>query len=315
MCPDPAAAELFDSFPAMASTVTIRAHTPRLAGDLPEGARGAREVFADVERDCTRFSADSPLMQMNAHPERIHQVPDYLFRALVEAHAAYLRTDGRFDPRVLTDLVALGYDRSWPDRHSEPADPVQRPPRPPWTPVFFHAQRQVDPGGYPLDLGGIGKGLAVRWASEQLSRHTANYLVEAGGDCFCAGLAPEGGPWRVGVENPAGGSVPIAVLELRDRACATSSVRVRRWHAGSTEVHHLLDPLTGLPGGAGVAAVTVVGTDPADAEVASKTLFLSGLGRIAVAAEDSELAALWVDRAGGVGCNPAMREYLAWQAA
>ncbi|MHB2022412.1 MAG: FAD:protein FMN transferase [Mycobacteriales bacterium] len=318
MCPDPVGDELVTSFSAMACSVSIRAHSAGEANDLAAGMATASEVFHQVEQACTRFVADSPLMQLNAFPERSHRVPDVLFHALVEAHAAYLRTGGLFDPRIITDLVALGYDRSWPKRGGEPLtgrNPVHRPARPPWQPRFLPAKRRVDLGGHPVDLGGIGKGLAVRWAGERLREHTANFLIDAGGDCLCAGLAPDGGPWRVGVEDPLGRAGLVAALELRDLACATSSVRLRHWRAGSTRVHHLVDPRTGMPGGAGLVSVTVVGADTADAEVASKTLFLSGRERIAHVAAQTGLAALWVDVDGHVEHSYAIGDYLAWQAA
>ncbi len=106
--------------------------------------------------------------------------------------------------------------------------------------------------------------------------------------------APDGGPWRIGVEDPLNPDQPIAVLAVSDRAVATSSVRIRRWTAGSSQVHHLIDPRTGLPGGAGLCAVTVVGDDVADAEVNAKTLFLEGRDAIADAVRSELTAACWV---------------------
>ena len=45
----------------------------------------------------------------------------------------------------------------------------------------------------PVDLGGIGKGLAVRWAARSGSPGCGDaVLVEAGGDCSLAGTGPEG---------------------------------------------------------------------------------------------------------------------------
>jgi thiamine biosynthesis lipoprotein len=170
-------------------------------------------------------------------------------------------------------------------------------------------------GGHGVDLGGIGKGLAVRWASQRLRDAAVDHLVEAGGDCYCAGRSPEGGAWRVGVEDPFGGSSPVAVLELTDRACATSSIRLRHWEAAGTPVHHLVDPRTGLPGGSGLRAVTVIDDDPAVAEVWSKTLFLEGLPAVGRFADRLGLAALWISDGGALGISAAMAGYLTWRAA
>ena len=114
--------------------------------------------------------------------------------------------------------------------------------------------------------------------------------------------------------HPGGAAGPIAVLQLSDRACATSSVRIRQWHASGRYVHHLVDPRNGLPGGEGLQSVTVVERDPASAEVWSKTLFLSGRDGIAAEAHRKRIAALWVDEDGTIGLSPAMGPYVLWQA-
>lgn len=105
----------------------------------------------------------------------------------------------------------------------------------------------------------------------------------------------------------------MAVLQLSRRACATSSIRVRRWKAGAQAVHHLLDPRTGQPGGRGLLSVTVVDRDPAIAEVWSKTLFLSGAEGISAQAERRRLAAAWVTEAGELRESRDMTPYLLWR--
>lgn len=192
--------------------------------------------------------------------------------------------------------------------------PPRRPPPPPWRPRFRGATAEVRLGGRPVDLGGIGKGLAVRWAAAAVGSAARGLLVEAGGDCWCGGRAADGGVWRIGVEDPRGSDRPVAVLGLSDRACATSSIRLRRWRTKGGVVHHLIDPRTGRPGGRGLLAVTVVHADPAEAEVWSKVLFLAGRRDIAGLARRQGLAALWVDHTGARGWSSAMLRHLRWTA-
>ena len=185
----------------------------------------------------------------------------------------------------------------------------------PWTPGFRSLSEEVNLGGRPVDLGGIGKGFAVRSAARRLLPTTPDFLVEAGGDCHCAGSGPGGEGWRIGVEDPFGpsGGPPVAVLGLEDRACTTSSTRVRRWLVAGRPVHHLIDPATGRPGGEGLAAVTVVGPEAAMAEVWSKALFLGGSARVEREAEGRRLAALSVRDDGVVGTSRRMQPYLMWR--
>lgn len=299
---------------AMASRVSIRLISTASNDDAGRRLSDALQVFHDVDRTCTRFDPGSDLMRANADGREWVAVSPYCFDSIVEAYAAYRRTFGRFDPRVLSDLVRLGYDRSL--KHAAPSHRdagalVPRMALPEWRPQFRRESHEVRIGPIPIDLGGIGKGLAVRWAAERL-RPDVGFLVEAGGDCVCRGIAADGEPWRVGVEDPREPTERVAVLEVRDAAVATSSVRVRTWQIAGRDVHHLVDPRTGQPGGDGLAAVTVMDTDPAAAEVASKTLFLTGRRGIRTSAEHFGLAALWIDDNGVLDCSSRIDPALVW---
>jgi thiamine biosynthesis lipoprotein len=167
----------------------------------------------------------------------------------------------------------------------------------------------------PVDLGGIGKGLALRWAAHAVERAAPGlgFLVEAGGDVVARG-SDAGRAWTIAIEDPGGGVEPVAtcVLGTRD-AIATSSVRVGQWRdPAGRRVHHLIDPRTGEPGGEGLASVTVAWTDPAWAEIWSKSLFLEGSARIAGEARRRDLAAWWVTDGGELSMTPAARQRTTW---
>ncbi len=326
---EPAGPELVHRFRAMATNVTMRVVAPGPGADA--GLARAEQVFHRVEASCTRFNPDSPLMRANADPRVWHTVPTECFQAVAEAARAHAQTRGLFDPRVLKLLQSWGYDHTLPFHDgavSVPGRPMDGPRhrargtrpafaplvRATWRPGLDEARSAIRIGPHPVDLGGIGKGLAVRWALEQLIGHGSAALVEAGGDIGVSGAGPEGQGWKVGVEDPRGGQAPVAVLRAVDQAVATSSVRVRQWKVGDTPVHHLIDPRTGAPGAGGLLAVTVLGPDPAWAEVWSKALFLTGRGGLRQLAEEHDLAALWVDTDGVVGMSPLLRPAVLWEA-
>lgn len=314
----PARADIRVRFRSMASDVDLWVLDP--GEDAPERLDRAREVIERVAASCTRFDPTSALMRANAAGRQWQEVPQECFDALTAARDAHLATDGLFDPRVLRALSAYGYDRSLPFesrrlRMSESSVVPSRRAwrRRSWRPGLDAERRSVRVGREPVDLGGIGKGLAVRWAARHLRGAGAAALVEAGGDLMALGAGPDGTGWMVAVESPVGGTDPAAVLRLRDRACATSSIRVRSWTVGDTEVHHIIDPRSGRSADSDLRSVTVVGLDPAMAEVWSKSLFVVGRRGIREAAESRDLAALWVDGDGRVAASRAMRPYIAWQ--
>jgi thiamine biosynthesis lipoprotein len=297
---------------AMASAVTLLA--PDDSPAVQRAVARAWAVLKAVEATCSRFDSHSALTRLNGNPHRWHRVPDVLFDALRESHQAYVATAGAFDPRVHDTLVALGYDRSF---HLGPG-PVTASPGARegladiWRPSFVRRLRLARVGSHRLDLGGIGKGLALRWAAAQIRETTPDFLLEAGGDCYASGSPGSGPAWRIGVESPSGEPGPVAVLEARDAAVATSSIRVRRWQDGDRTFHHLIDPRTGTPGGGELASVTVVHPDAARAEVWSKASFLAGRDHIESFTTDHRIAALWVDGVGGVRCNRLMASHLIW---
>jgi len=218
---------------------------------------------------------------------------------------------------VLRYLVGLGYVRTLafgdPDLDVGFVGEPSRASRPgPWRPRLRSGTREVLVGPEPIDLGGIGKGLAVRLAAEKLAHSARDFLIDAGGDCFCSGTGLDGDGWLVGIEDPTSPSDKVAVVALRDLAATTSSVRLRQWRASGRKVHHLIDPSSGEPGGRGLLSVTVVAVDPARAEAWSKALFVAGRTSIAALAQRHSLAALWVSESSGVSWSPAMQRHLRW---
>lgn len=271
--------------------------------------------FAAVDEALSRFRDDSELTALNRRAGKggVADVSWRLRTAVAAAHRAYRITDGRFDATVLGVLERIGEQGAALD--GDHAGPVPLPAPTPGRP-----RQRIEVPAAPLDMGGIGKGLALRWAAAAAIETLpagSGLLLEAGGDLVHAGRAPGGG-WLVGIEDPAaeagaGDAGPIAVVAVTEGAVATSSVRVRRWLSpDGRRVHHIVDPRTGEPARTGLLAVTVAAADPAWAEVWSKALFLAGRGGIADEARRRGLAAWWVDDRGRLGMTPDARLRSAW---
>ena len=311
------------SFDAMASPVTLSVVAP--GPDAAECLERAEQVVRDVERTCSRFDPASALSRANLEPDRWHDVPATLAAAVGEAATAHRETGGLFDPRILDVLLGWGYDRSLPfaaghvDRGPagipDLSGPCHDAMGTPWRPEVGEtaAGWRVHLGGTPIDLGGIGKGLAARWSAAELDGAGLGFAVDLGGDCAFGGAGPDRDSWRVGVEDPTDRAELVLVLDLTDTGCATSSTKLRRWRSGGVPVHHLVDPRTRRPGGEGLLAVTVVDPDPAWSEVLSKSVFLAGVTDVRDRAEELGLAAAWVRADGTVGTTTALDERIVWR--
>lgn len=246
------------------------------AGD--EAWRLVLDAFTSAERALSRFDADSELSRLNRCAGSSVPVSPLLVRALAAAWRAYRVTRGRFDPRILGALEAAGEHAGV----TLPASPARLGPDDAW--LALDARRGTAGVSAPVDLGGIGKGLALRWTARRLRRvGHGRFLVTAGGDIVAAGHGPGDRPWVVGLDDPLHHGRLRATLELNDEAVATSSVAVRSWtDADGRRSHHLIDPATLEPAVPVWSSVTVVDRDPAWAEVRSKVAFLAGHGIEAV---------------------------------
>ena len=242
----------------------------------------AEEVFRSMEARLSRFLPDSELCQLNERSGEETPVSRVLFDILQQAKRLNQVTGGTFEPAMLGELEAAGYDRSFEqvERWSEvsPPDALAVAPR-----EFSISQVRLDatsrtacaPAGLRIDLGGIGKGYTVD-AAVQAIYPARDFVVNAGGDIFASGSGPNGDGWLVNITDPAGETAGISLILLHDEALATSTTAVRRWHRGGRLLHHLIDPRTRRPAESGVLAASVVAATATEADVFAKVALLLG---------------------------------------
>jgi len=137
-------------------------------------------------------------------------------------------------------------------------------------------QIKLTEAGMGLDLGGIAKGFAVDKASALLrARGLRTFLVNAGGDLYCAGHPPSR-PWRIGIQDPDDPQAVLAILSLTDdRAIATSGDYENYFIRDHIRYHHILDPMTGFPT-RGLRSVSVLASTTMEADALATALFVMG---------------------------------------
>lgn len=126
-----------------------------------------------------------------------------------------------------------------------------------------------------IDLGGWAKTLGLNGAVAHLqSRGIKNAVVNAGGDLRMIGSKGDK-PWRVGIRNPRGPGVIAAVEGRGDESVFTSGDYERYFDWEGERYHHIIDPRTARPA-QGIASATVIHTDTALVEAASKAVLIAG---------------------------------------
>jgi thiamine biosynthesis lipoprotein len=260
--------------------------------------RAERWLIA-YEARYSRFRRLSELSRLNARAGRPVVVSKGLLELVELSLQLAKRSGGLFDPTVLRDLEASGYDRSFELITPAAARAHQRGSAS-WRDVRVdHAGRTVTlPEGVGIDLGGIGKGWAVDRMASILGRPC---LVNGGGDVYAAGRPPGEDAWRIGIADPFRPEVDLSVVAVADRGVATSSTVKRRWRVGDAVLHHLIDPRTGRPSTSDAVQVTVVSSSAALADYHAKVALLQGAdAALAYLEREADIEGLIVRRDGSL---------------
>jgi thiamine biosynthesis lipoprotein len=285
---------------ALGTTATICVSDERALGEAQ--ALLEREL-AEIDRACSRFRPDSELARLNAAAGRLTPVGERLFVAIVVALQAAAATAGLVDPTVGRTLRLAGYDRTFELVRRRDADAfrVRFAAVPGWRRVEVDDERRTVriPAGCELDLGATAKALtADRVARAAAATVGCGVLVALGGDVAVAGEPPSGGwPIRLADDHAAALDGPGPVVSIRSGGLASSGTTVRRWRAGRTELHHIVDPRSGRPARGPWRTITVAARSCLDANVASTAAVVLGAAA-APWLSHRGLPARLVDRAG-----------------
>ena len=257
------------TFHAMGTTVALL--LPSAASE--QATQSVADLFATWEQALSRFRPDSELSRLNAQVGQPVVVSPLLLRVLTAALDAAEATQGIYDPTLLRQLIALGYDRSFDTLSgSVPATSTLVVGGGAWRGIQIDRGKRLVmlPDGAQLDFGGIAKGMAVDAALDLLREHGVTAaLVNAGGDLGMLGTPPALDHWPV--QTPTG-----EVVALRGGALATSGIGRRQWMQGGQRRHHLLDPRSGESARSGLWSVTVAADRCMQAEVAAKAALILG---------------------------------------
>jgi thiamine biosynthesis lipoprotein len=253
-------------------TVADRAALPRAL----EIARAEVEAF---DLACSRFRDDSELAALNRAGVARPASP-LLLEAVQVALAAAEATGGLVDPTVGAAMRGIGYDRDFDVLISTGARPrFTLVPASGWRSVSVDAGRASVTlrRGTELDLGATAKAFAADRIAQAVREATAtDVLVSLGGDIAVAGAPPGGWPVRVTDDHRRSGGRGQTVA-VSEGGLATSSTTVRRWRAGQVEMHHIVDPATGVPALEHWRTVSVAAACCVDANAAATAAIIKGV--------------------------------------
>jgi thiamine biosynthesis lipoprotein len=160
------------------------------------------------------------------------------------------------------------------------------------------SRRALQPGGLYVDLSGIAKGYAVDLLARQVKdAGIASCLVEVGGELRGCGVKPDGSPWWVALETPAG-TASETIVALHGLSAATSGDYRKFFMDGQARYCHTIDPRTGYPVSGGPASVTVLHPRCMHADALATVLAVLGVDDGMAYARQRGIAARFLSRAG-----------------
>lgn len=137
---------------------------------------------------------------------------------------------------------------------------------------------QLAPGA-EADLGAVVKGWSGSLAVEALQARedVSCALLSLGGNVQTYGQKPDGTPWQIGIQDPAGAET-AGILSLTGTwSVVTSGGYQRYFEEGGVRYSHIMDPATGAPADTDLASVTIVARDGLLADGLSTALYIMGL--------------------------------------
>jgi thiamine biosynthesis lipoprotein ApbE len=263
------------SFVAMGTRNTVVVDD---SATLPAALAIARALIDEIDEVCSRFREESELSQLNRSHGRVMDLSPVLEEAIAAAIRTAEMTDGLVDLTVGKAVQEMGYTVTFRDLPADgPPVRLRMSKTIGWQALAYDSTAHTLklPAGVALDLGASGKA----WAADKAATAVADTLgvsvvVDCGGDIAVRGLAPKGG-WPIRVAEDIDSDV-WQDISVFDGGLATSGTTARRWRRGGIDLHHIIDPATGLPVRTPWAMVSVAAASCVEANAAATAALIMG---------------------------------------
>lgn len=281
----------------MGTSWSVSCYADRSDDERDIGAAIARSLDSVVQEMST-WLPSSDISRYNVSAAGAwHDLSGGFYTVLAAALDLAALTRGAYDPTLGTLVQLWGFGSSG-SRGRPPADGeiAAAAGDAGWTRIAIdHEKRRVlQPGGVQLDLSSIAKGYGVDEIARCLERRgITSYLCEIGGELRGSGMKPDGSPWWVALEMPAGQAGHETLIALHGVSVATSGDYARFFDHGGRRYGHTLDPRTGRPLTEPVT-VSVIADDCMRADALATALSVLGLQDGLAFADSQGIAARFV---------------------
>ncbi len=216
----------------------------------------------EVDNALSMFNKESIISKVNNNqPVELNEMFVEVFQ---QAQKISEDTNGAFDITVAPLVNAWGFgfkNEQMPDKHA--VDSLMAIVG--YQKVSYDGKHitKRDPR-ITLDCSAIAKGYGVDVVARLLEeKGIDNYMVEIGGEVVTHGISEKRVPWKIGVTKPTDdplqeGNELQTVLNLTDKAMATSGNYRNFYYKGKRKYAHTIDPKTGYPVQHSILSATVL---------------------------------------------------------
>jgi FAD:protein FMN transferase len=268
---------------ALGAQASIEIHHP----DRAYAERLVRDCLSEVRRLEQQFSlyrTDSAICALNRAGILVSPDPDMVALLRASLHFADL-TGGAFDPTVqpLWSLYADHFSSDQPDPEGPPKERLAE--------VLLKVDRRgllvgadrvaLVTHGAAVTLNGIAQGYATDRVVEMLRKAGLSTTLVDMGEIRAIGTRPGGAPWQVGLADPDQPGAFTEIIDLADRAVATTAGAGFRFDRNG-RFTHLFDPATGRSPKL-YRTISVIAPTATEADALSTAFSLMPLSRIELA--------------------------------
>ncbi len=244
--------------------------------------KGIEEELKRVDNSLSTFNEKSIITAVNQNKEVV--LNDMFLSVYKKAMEVSENTDGAFDITVAPLVNAWGFGfKNGINPEKAQVDSLLQIVG--YKKVELKGDRVVkqDPR-IMLDCSAIAKGFGVDVIANYLRNlGVKNFMIEIGGEIVTSGINEQRLPWKIGVTKPtddplgdAGGEL-MTVMNVTDKAMATSGNYRNFYYKGGKKYAHTIDPKTGYPVQHSLLSATVIARDCATADAYATSFMVMGL--------------------------------------
>ncbi len=236
--------------PTMGSTYAIKYITsPDKAVNYQVQVDSILEKFNE---SLSTYRPDSEISQFNNGHAVAFRLP-FFYPVLKKAQEVYTISGGAFDPTVGPLVNAWGFGTGKERKAPSQARIDSLKNFIGFDKIAFDEQSvQKQQEGVYMDFNAIAPGYAADVLGKFLEdKGIVDYMIEVGGEVLCKGKNKEGKYWTIGINNPEheqkGGDELQAIVQMNNRALATSGNYRNYYEQDGKKYAHTIDPKTGYP--------------------------------------------------------------------